>query len=230
MIHPPTLFDLYEHVVPIAVQALATCTAILLLVGLLVRRGVAREDGVVPSERLTLRNFMEIPLEAVIGLMQEVIGPTWRSYVPLIGTLGFFILISNLMGLVPGLTGPTSWIETNLAWAAISFATYNYVALRQHGWSYARHFVGPVWWLAPIMIPVELVSHGARLLSLTIRLTANMFADHTLVALFLSFGLGLGWILPWIFMGLGLFVAFLQAFIFAFLTTIYIGTALEEAH
>ena len=134
------------------------------------------------------------------------------------------------MGLVPGLTGPTSYIETNFSWALIAFCVYNYAAIKHHGPGYVKHFMGPVWWLAPLMLPVELVSHLARLLSLTIRLTANMFADHTLVALGLSFGLGLNFVIPWLFMGLGLFVAFLQAFIFAFLTMIYIGGALEEAH
>jgi F-type H+-transporting ATPase subunit a len=247
--HPPTIFELgagalenWGHVQTwaralfqdeghaIALQALLTCTLIVLILGGLVRRGLARDDGVVPSERFTLRNFLEVMLEGLVGLMRDVIGPDWRRYAPLIGTLGLFILVSNLMGLVPGLTGPTSFIETNLSWAIVSFSVYQYVAIRHHGASYIKHFLGPVPWLAPLMFFVEVVSHLARILSLTIRLTANMFADHTLVALFLSFGLGVNFVIPWLFMGLGLFVAFLQAFIFSFLTMIYIGGALEEAH
>ena len=213
-----------------AIQTMLVCAGLVLLFGLLVRRGLARDSGLIPPGRTTLRNVLEVLLEGLTSMMRDVIGPEWRRFAPIVTTMALFILISNLMGLVPGLTGPTSYIETNLSWALIAFCVYNYAAIRHHGASYAKHFMGPVPWLAPLMIPVEIVSHGARLLSLTIRLTANMFADHTLVALGLSFGLGLNFVVPWLFMGLGLFVAFLQAFIFAFLTMIYIGGALEEAH
>lgn len=162
--------------------------------------------------------------------MREVLGPSWAKYLPLVGTLGLFILVANLMGLVPGLGGPTSYIETNLAWAMISFAIAEYVSVREQGLvNYLKHLAGPVLFLAPIMFLVEIVSHLARLVSLTLRLTGNMFADHTLVAVFLGFGV-INLFIPWIFMGLGLFVAFLQAFIFTYLTIIYIGQALEAAH
>jgi F-type H+-transporting ATPase subunit a len=217
-------------VVPVGVQALVVCVLVVLLLAWWVRRDLARSDSVVPDERLTVRNFCELLLEAMASLMRQMIGPEWPRYLPLVGTLGLFILVSNLMGLVPGLTGPTSFVETNVSWALLSFVVYNYAGIRHHGLGpYLAHFAGPVWWLAPIMLPVELFSHLIRIMSLTIRLLANMFADHTLVALFLSFGFGINIVTPWMFMGLGLFVAFVQAFIFSFLTTVYIGLALEEA-
>lgn len=230
MPHVPVLFDAFSAVVPVGVQALVVCVLVVLLLAWWVRRDLARSDSVVPDERLTVRNFCELLLEAMASLMRQMIGPEWPRYLPLVGTLGLFILVSNLMGLVPGLTGPTSFVETNVSWALLSFVVYNYAGIRHHGLGpYLAHFAGPVWWLAPIMLPVELFSHLIRIMSLTIRLLANMFADHTLVALFLSFGFGINIVTPWMFMGLGLFVAFVQAFIFSFLTTVYIGLALEEA-
>jgi F-type H+-transporting ATPase subunit a len=231
MQHPPTIFELFEKTLPIGLQALAACTLLILLLTLWIRRDLGRSEGVVPEERLTLRTFCELLLEGVVSLMRQTIGPEWPRYVPLVGTLGLFILVSNLMGLVPGLTGPTSYVETNVSWAILSFVAFNYAGIRHHGvGGYLKHFAGPVWWLAPLIFPLELFSAAVRIMSLTIRLTANMFADHTLVALFLSFGLGINFLLPWVFMGLGLFVAFLQAFIFSFLTIVYIGLALEESH
>ena len=230
MEHPPTIFGLVSHQVPVGISTLAVCTVLVLVLAGLVRRGLRDEDGVIPSERFTLRNVLELLLEGIVSLMQQTIGPQWPKYVPLIGTLGFFILVSNLMGLIPGLGGPTSYVETNGSWALMAFAVSEFAAFRHQGAkAYFSHLAGPVWVLAPLMLGVEIISHMARIVSLTIRLTGNMFADHTLVAVFLTLPVA-NFFVPWIFMGLGLFVAFLQAFIFSFLTIIYIGLALEDAH
>ena len=230
MAHPPTIFDLLESVIPIAVQALAVCSILVLLLAWRVRRGLREEDGIIPAQGFTLRNVLELLLEGIVTLMRQTIGPTWPRYVPLVGTLGFFILVSNLMGLIPGLGGPTSYVETNLSWAVMAVGVSEYAAFKHQGAkAYLSHLAGPIWWLAPLMFVVEVISHLARLLSLTIRLTGNMFADHTLVAVFLSFPV-VAYFVPWVFMGLGVFVAVLQAFIFSFLTIIYIGLALEDAH
>lgn len=229
MPHVPSIFDWLE---PFVATNRATVVLNVVLVGvvvLLIRREMRRDDSVIPSERLTVRNFFELLLEGIVGQMRTTIGPEWHRFAPVVGTLGLFILISNLLGLVPGLTGPTSFIETNLAWALLSFVTYNMAGIQHHGFGYVKQFLGPVPWLAPLMFPIELISHLSRIMSLTVRLTANMFADHTLVAIFLSFPL-VQIFVPWLMMGLGLFVAFLQAFIFAYLTTVYIGMALQEEH
>ncbi len=229
--HPPSIYELFQGSVPILVQSLALALLLVLGLALLVRGELARAgDGLIPPVKLTPRNFVEILLDGIASQMREVLGPSWAKYLPLVGTLGLFILVANLMGLVPGLGGPTSYIETNLAWAMISFAIAEYVSVREQGLvNYLKHLAGPVLFLAPIMFLGEIVSHLARLVSLTLRLTGNMFADHTLVAVFLGFGV-INLFIPWIFMGLGLFVAFLQAFIFTYLTIIYIGQALEAAH
>jgi F-type H+-transporting ATPase subunit a len=227
--HPLHVFHLIEPYLPATLATVIVCLGATLLVAFLVSRGLRASDGVIPEGRVTLRNMLELMLEAMISLARQTIGPEWPRWMPLVGTIGFFILVSNLMGLVPGLTNPTSFIETNLAWACLSFGAFNYAGIRHHGWRYVKHFLGPVPWLAPLMFPLEVIQSLARVLSLTVRLTANMFADHTLIAVFLSFPF-FGVFVPWVVMGLGLFVALLQAFIFAFLTMIYIGLALEEAH
>jgi F-type H+-transporting ATPase subunit a len=230
--HPPSVFEWLAGAIPPAFATLIAAILSVLALVWWVRRdlAVAPDGGIVPPGRFTMRGFVEVLLEGIVSLMEQTIGPKWPRYLPLVGTLGLFILVANLMGLVPGLGGATSYVETNAAWALMAFGVSEYVALREQGpREYFAHLIGPVWWLAPLMLVVELISHLARLFSLTIRLTGNMFADHTLVAVFLAFPV-INVFVPWLFMGLGLFVAFVQAFIFSFLTIIYIGQAVAESH
>ena len=235
------IYGLLEGPVPFVFQAAILASALLLLAGRSVHKRVAAADGaLLPDEGITIRNVFEVMVEFLADLGQSTIGDDYRRYFPVVGTLFFFILIANLMGAVPGVGGATSDVNTACAWAIISFLTYNYVGIRQHGWKYIYQFMGPALWqpeiagkhwhvrlMAPFFIPLELLLHGARIVTLTVRLVANMFADHTVVTVWLSL---IPIALPAIFMGLGLFVAFLQAFVFALLTMIYIGSALQEAH
>ena len=154
-------------------------------------------------------------------------GDEWRRWFPLVGTIFFFILVSNLLGLFPGLGGATSYVETTTGWAIITVVVAEFVGMRKHGFGYIKHFLGPVWWLAPVFFVLEIPLHLARVLTLSVRLLANMFADHTIVAVWLGL---VPIVIPAIFMGLGLVVAILQAFVFSLLTMIYIGLALDEAH
>lgn len=214
---------------------------ILILAGLSVKRAVAGESGgVLPDEGVSVRNVIEVIIQALGDLGETTIGDEWRRYFPIVGTIFFFVLVSNLMSLIPGLLGSTSDANITFAWAIISFLVYNYVGIKQHGWKYIYQFMGPSLWnaeiggqvyhvrvLTPIFLPLEIVLHGARILTLGIRLLANMFADHKVIVIWLSL---VPVVLPAIFMGLGLVVSFLQAFVFALLTMIYIGQALEEPH
>jgi F-type H+-transporting ATPase subunit a len=209
--------------------------------GLLVRgRIAAAGSSVLPDQGFTLRNLAELVVEFLGNLAEQNMGPEWRRWFPLVGTIFVFILVSNLLGLIPGIGGATSDINATAAWALIAFGVSEWVGIRKHGWSYLNHFLGPslfdvevggkkihVRALAPIFLPLEIVAHLARVLSLAIRLLANMFADHTVVGVWL---LLVPPVIPAIFMGLGVLVAFLQAYVFALLTMIYIGLALEEAH
>lgn len=219
----------------------AFAAGLLILAGFAVQRAVAGEGrGVVPEEGVSVRNLFEVVIEALGDLGQTTIGDEWRKYFPVVGTIFFFVLVSNLMGLVPGLPGTTADSNVTFAWGIISFVVYNFVGIREHGWKYIYQFMGPALWqphigghhyhvrvLAPIFLPLEIVLHIARILTLGIRLMANMFADHQVVAIFLGL-VPLG--VPAIFLGLGMLVSVLQAFVFALLTMIYIGQALQEPH
>ncbi|HET7874040.1 MAG TPA: F0F1 ATP synthase subunit A [Methylomirabilota bacterium] len=202
-----------------------------------------------------LQNFLEAVMEQFLGLLDDVIGPhEGRKHLPLIVTLGLFILVSNLLGLVPGLIAPTGNMYTTLPCAIIVFVYYHWVGIRKQGLGrYLKHFCGPVPALAPLMFPIELVSHLARVLSLSLRLFGNMFAGHILLGIiFLLTGFdGLfGWALTGklagLLMGLPagallvafttgfllplkILVAFLQAFIFCMLSMLYIAGAVEDA-
>ncbi len=227
--------------VPWVVVSALFAGVILLLTGMLVRgRLAAAEGGVVPDEGFSLRNAVELLVEFLANLAEQNMGPNWRRWFPIVATMFFFILLSNMIGLIPGIDGATSDVNTTASWAIIAFLVSEWVGIRTHGWSYVNHFLGPslfdlnvggrtihVRALAPLFLVLEIIAHLARVLSLAIRLLANMFADHTVVGVWL---LLVPAVLPAVFMGLGVLVAFLQAYVFALLTMIYIGLALEEAH
>ena len=215
--------------IPVVIQAALLATIILVLTGLLLKRqlAIAADEGVVPDDGVSLRNVLELLVDAMAGLARDNMGDEWRRWFPLVGTIFFFILVSNLLGLFPGLGGATSYVETTTGWAIITVVVAEFVGMRKHGFGYIKHFLGPVWWLAPVFFVLEIPLHLARVLTLSVRLLANMFADHTIVAVWLGL---VPIVIPAIFMGLGLVVAILQAFVFSLLTMIYIGLALDEAH
>jgi F-type H+-transporting ATPase subunit a len=219
----------------------AFATLLLVLAGLSVRRAVSGEGaGVIPEEGLSIRNVFEVLIEFLGDLGETTIGPEWRRYFPVVGTIFFFVLVSNFKSLIPGLIGSTGDANVTFALGIVSFVVYNYVGIKQHGWKYIYQFMGPALteWeiggkhyhvrvLAPIFLPLEVVLHIARIVTLGVRLLANMFADHKVIMIFIGM---VPIAIPAIFMGLGMVVSFLQAFVFALLTMIYIGQALEEPH
>jgi len=230
----------YIHV-PWVIQAALIAGVLLLFGGVLVRRRVATSDGgVMPDEGITVRNVLEVLVEWLSGMAREHMGPKWRKYFPVVGTMFFFILISNLMGLIPGLAGSTSDVNTTAAWAIIAWVLYTAIGISEHKQKYLVKFLGPSFFereifgrhvhfrlLAPLFFLLEIPLDVARILTLAVRLLANMFADHTVVAVWISL---VPVVVPAVFMGLGLVVAFLQAFVFALLTMIYIRLALEDPH
>ena len=227
--------------VPWVIWSALFAAALLLVSGVLVRaRLAAANGGLVPDVGFSLRNVLELLVEMLRGLAEQNMGPHWRTYFPIIGTIFFFILISNLLGLIPGFAGATSSADTTWAWATISFVVHQYVGIKEHGFGYIKHFLGPslfdvniggrkihVRLLAPLYAIIEVLSHVSRVFTLAVRLLANMFADHTVVGVWLAL---VPAVVPAAFMGLGVMVAFLQAYVFALLSMIYIGLALEEAH
>lgn len=215
--------------VPVHIQAVGLAAVILMITGVLLKRQIASaaQEGVLPDEGVTVRNVLELIVGGIAELAEQNMGPEYRRWFPLVGTIFFFILISNLLGLTPGVGGATSYVETSTAWAIISVAVAEFVGVQKHGAGYVKHFLGPVPWLAPVFFVLEVPLHLARILTLSVRLLANMFADHTIVAVWLML---VPVVVPAIFMGLGLVIAVLQAFVFALLTMIYIGASLEDAH
>jgi F-type H+-transporting ATPase subunit a len=161
------------------------------------------------------------------GQSQDVIGHHSERFTPFLVTLGLFILISNLVGIVPGLESPTAFPVVPLGCAICAFAYYQLQGFRHGGFGYLRHFLGPMWWLSPLMLPLEIISHLARLMSLTIRLYANMFAGDMVTLVFFSL---IPIAVPVIFLGLHIGVALLQAYIFVLLTTVYLAGAVATEH
>lgn len=159
---------------------------------------------------------------------QEIIGHHSEGFTPFLVSLGFFILIGNLLGLIPGFESPTAVPNVPLGLAVTAFVYYHWQGIRRLGpLKYVRNMMGPVLLLAPLMLPIEIISHCARILSLTVRLWANMFAGDLVTMVFFSM-IPVG--VPVIFLGLHIFVSFLQAYIFVLLTTVYLQGAVAEEH
>jgi F-type H+-transporting ATPase subunit a len=169
----------------------------------------------------------ELIYEFVLGQAEDQMGHDALRYVGFFGTIFLFILTANLIGIVPCFESPTQNPSVTAGCAVTTFIYYNLVGIQAHGIKYPAQFAGPVWWLAPLMLPIEIISHLARLLSLTIRLYANMFASEKVTMVFL----GLTFFpIPVIFMGLHIFVAVIQAFIFMLLTMAYVSGAVAHEH
>jgi F-type H+-transporting ATPase subunit a len=184
--------------------------------------------GLVPDERLTFKNFFEIIAEKLYSLTESVIGHHDAPiYFPIIGTLFLFIFTANLVGLIPGFLPPTENFNTTLALGAFVFVYYNYAGVRAHGLAYFKHFLGPVIWLAPLMLIIELASHIFRPLSLALRLRGNIMGDHVVLGVFNNL---VPYFLPVVFYGIGVFVAFIQAFVFVLMTMVYISLSTAEDH
>jgi F-type H+-transporting ATPase subunit a len=157
---------------------------------------------------------------------ESIIGPHSERYVMFATTVLLFVLASNLLGMVPGYLAPTSVATVPLAIALVVWSYYHYHGLREQGLvGYFKHFLGPVWWIAPLIFPIEIISHLARILSLTVRLFANMFAGEMVTLVFFSL-IPIG--IPLIFMVLHLGVAVIQAYIFMLLAMIYISQAVSH--
>lgn len=193
---------------------------ILIVVALL----VARKPSLVPGK---LQNFVEVIIDGLRNLVINTMGPEGQRFFPLLATLALFILVANLGGIFPGFYSPTSSLNTNAAMALTVFSLTHIVGVKEHGPGYIKHFLGPVWWLAPIMLPIEIISHLVRPLSLTMRLFGNIAGeDLVLVVLLMLVPL----LVPSVMIFLMIFTSVLQAFVFTLLTMMYIGGALSEAH
>jgi F-type H+-transporting ATPase subunit a len=195
---------------------------ILMIGAILLRRQLSVEN---PSK---LQQAMEIFLEFTQNLADEMIGQGARRYVPLIGTLGLFIVVCNILGLVPTFVTPTASIQVPLGCAVLVFIHYNFQGLQQHGiLGYLRHLCGPMLAIAIIMLPTEILSNVLRMLSLSVRLWANMLVGGILEHVFTGL---IPVAIPAVFMALHIFESFLQAYVFMILPALYISLAIQEEH
>lgn len=227
--HTPmfTALDRVEGIDPAPIIHGALVFIIIVAGAFLVNRSL-KGRRIMPQEKtFSIPNLAELAVSGILTFMEGLMGKEARRFLPLIGTTAFFILFSNLIGNIPGFEAPTSNFNTTLACAIVIVVTTHIIGIRTHGTKYIKHFLGPVWWLAWLILPIEIISHLARILSLSVRLFGNMFGDHLVLATFMSL---VALLVPVIFMGLGLFVAFVQTFVFTLLSIIYITGALEEAH
>jgi F-type H+-transporting ATPase subunit a len=172
--------------------------------------------------------FAQLTLEtgvlAVRDLLVDNVGPHGMKYLPVVGTFGILILISNLMGLIPGLMSPTASTSVTFALGISSFVYYNAIGIRENGLGgHLKHFAGPIIWLAWLMFPIELISNLVRPMSLGIRLFGNLFGDEQILGTISGLAWWTKWGLPVVIMPLSLFVAFMQTFIFVLLSILYIS-------
>lgn len=230
MVHPLLFLQFFRellveslHISEAGADAIAytwLVMALLLIVSLLATKGLKTVPG-------KLQNFMEVIVSGIENMVVETMGEHGRPYFPLIATIALFVLVSNLIGLVPGFYPPTANLNTTAACAIIVFLSTHIVGVKEHGFHYLKHFMGPIWWLAPIMFFIEVIGHLSRPISLSLRLFGNM-NGHELV-LMIFFGL-VPFLVPLPMMVMGVLVSFIQAFVFMLLAMIYIQGSLEEAH
>jgi F-type H+-transporting ATPase subunit a len=174
-----------------------------------------------------LQHTLELTYEFIHAQAEEAAGHDGPKYISFFGTIFLFILFLNCIGLIPGFDSPTMYSMVPLGFAIATFIFYNAAGIKAHGFGYIKQFLGPMLWLAPLMLPIEIISHLARPLSLTLRLFANMFAGEQVYLTFIALT---KLIIPAIFVGLHLFVSLLQAYIFMLLAMIYVGGAISHEH
>jgi len=173
------------------------------------------------------QNVFELLISLLYDFMKDVMGDNAKRFFPLIASLAFFILTSNLIGIIPGFDSPTGNLNTTASCAVVVFFSTHYFGIKQHGIKYIKHFTGPIWWLTPLIMPIELISHLVRPVSLSIRLFGNIFGGHLVLA---SFAALVPFLVPLPMMVMEIFVAFVQTIVFIMLSMIYISLSVEEAH
>ncbi|MBT3259869.1 MAG: F0F1 ATP synthase subunit A [Deltaproteobacteria bacterium] len=202
-----------------------TYTWLTMLILILSALFLAKKVKIVPEGG---QNFFEVLISGLENFMVEITGPEGRFFFPFIATVFLFVLVSNMIGLIPGMFSPTANLNTTLALALCTFIYTHVIGIKFHGVKYIKHFCGPVWWLIPLMLPIELIGHVARIMSLSVRLFGNIFGKEMVLAIL--FGLGGLYLAPLPIMFLGILVCFIQALVFMLLATMYFVGAMEHAH
>ena len=193
----------------------------LVIVGALAAKGVKMVPG-------KLQNLMEVIVSGIEEFMVETIGEEGRWLFPLAATVFLYIFLGNLIGIIPGFFPPTANLNTTASCALVVVIFTHVIGVKYHGASYIKHFLGPVWWMSPLIFVIEIIGHLARILSLSFRLFGNMMGHEIVLAIL--FGLAGAFFAPLPIMALGIFVSFVQGFVFFLLSIIYFSGAMEHAH
>jgi len=212
-----------EHLIPDhVVMSLMVMIFLILFFGI-----SSRKLQIIPSK---FQSILELIIQGFENLLLEIIGEAGKKYLPLIGTIGLFIFFCNILGLIPGFMSPTSKLNVTLGCALVVFVYYHWQGIKSQGpLKYLKHFTGPIPLLAPLLLPIEIISHFARPLSLSLRLFGNIFAEEMLIVVIVSI---IPFLVPLPFMVVAIFTATIQTFVFVLLSCIYIGGAIahEEEH
>lgn len=208
-----------QHLIPdYVVMCILVSLMLVLFFGL-----ASRNLKFVPSK---LQSFLEMIYKIFENQLRDIVGEKGPQYTPMIATIGIFIFFSNLIGLVPGMMAPTSKLNVTAACALTVFLYYHWQGIKAQGLGhYLKHFMGPIPALAPLLLPIEIISHFSRVVSLSIRLFGNIFAEELLIVVIASI---IPFFLPLPFMAVAIFTSFIQAFVFVLLACIYLAGAVEQ--
>ncbi len=220
----PGVGEEYEHVATYGIVAAGVITAGMVSKISMKQKG---SEAVIPDGKLSPRGIFEMVTEFIQGLVDMVIGHHGRKYIPMFASIFILIFANNLFGLIPGLSPATEQINTTLAMGSFMFLVYNYLGIKENGIAYLKHFLGPLLWLAPLMVVIELISHIVRPLSLGLRLSKVMTGDHLVIGIFTDL---VPLVLPIPFYLLGIFFCFVQAMVFTLLSMVYIALATAHDH
>jgi F-type H+-transporting ATPase subunit a len=213
-------FHIPEHVITFVLVGV-----LLVIAGLIYRSKLINvRNVIIPDSGISYRNIVELYGNFIYGQCRAVLGEKEApKYFPYIGTIFIVILTCNLIGLIPGFLPPTEHLSTTLALGVFSFIYYNVKGCKEQGTlNYLKHFAGPLWYLAVLIFPIELISNAIRPLSLALRLKSNMMGDHLVLSIFSGLA---PFLVPIIFMILGILVSFIQAYVFTVLSMVYISLA-----
>lgn len=226
--HSPVIFPA-NYLIAAGLPTEVAFSWIATVIILLVAYAASRSIKMVPTGA---QNLVEVLMEFFLDMVETSIGQMGRVFFPFVATLGIYILVGNLLGLVPGGNAPTSSLNTTVALALPVFFLTHYYGIKIHKFSYIKHFVGPIRSLPalPLMIlmfVIEVIGHLARPLTLSVRLFGNMVAKHKIILILLILSPA---VVPTAILALGVLVSVIQAFVFVLLTTLYLAGAVEEAH
>ncbi len=214
----------YTHV-----ATLIIVSVVLAVFGLMARVSLSSGDAaVLPANKFSIRGVFEVLTEYIGNLADQVIGHHYgRAFAPYFAAVFTYIFFNNLVGIIPGMTPATENFNTTFAFGVFSFLAYNFIGIKEGGLGYLKHFLGPVLWLAPLMLVIELISHFIRPLTLGLRLANVMTGDHTVLSVFLGL-FPFGPAIP--FYAMGLLVCTIQAFVFTLLSMVYVALATAHDH